>query len=249
MPLNVPDDVRRAVAEHSYPLLFATLSGAHLYGFPSPDSDWDVRGCHVLPAEAVLGLDPLDETVEVSRKSPACDLDLVTHDAGKFLRLMLRPNGYVLEQIHSPLVVLGGPLHEELKELAHGCVTRHHVHHYLGFSRNQRTLLDRESLPRVKPLLYLYRVLLTGIHMMRTGTIECDLPRLAEEYAVRGVSELVASSAERGTLPEGSAEAHAGQLRALSTRLEAEGAITALPDSPRAARALSEFLVRVRLSR
>jgi hypothetical protein len=35
MPLNVPDDVPRAVAEHSYPLLFATLSGAHLYGFPA----------------------------------------------------------------------------------------------------------------------------------------------------------------------------------------------------------------------
>ena len=27
-----------------YPLLFATVSGAHLYGFPSPDSDFDLRG-------------------------------------------------------------------------------------------------------------------------------------------------------------------------------------------------------------
>ena len=27
------------VAAQPYPLLFATISGAHLYGFPSPDSD------------------------------------------------------------------------------------------------------------------------------------------------------------------------------------------------------------------
>jgi uncharacterized protein len=47
--------------------LFATISGAHLYGFPSPDSDFDLRGAHVLPLEKVVGLEVLDETVEDSR--------------------------------------------------------------------------------------------------------------------------------------------------------------------------------------
>ena len=35
--------LRREVARHPYPLLFATVSGAHLYRFPSPDSDYDLR--------------------------------------------------------------------------------------------------------------------------------------------------------------------------------------------------------------
>jgi hypothetical protein len=35
--------LRAEVARHPYPLLFATVSGAHLYGFPSPDSDYDLR--------------------------------------------------------------------------------------------------------------------------------------------------------------------------------------------------------------
>ena len=39
------------VASQPYPLLFATISGAHLYGFPSPDSDFDLRGVHILPLE------------------------------------------------------------------------------------------------------------------------------------------------------------------------------------------------------
>ena len=35
---------------------FVTVSGAHLYGFPSPDSDFDLRGVHVLPVRDVVGL-------------------------------------------------------------------------------------------------------------------------------------------------------------------------------------------------
>ena len=49
--------LRREVRLHPYPLLFATVSGAHLYGFPSPDSDYDLRGVHVLPLTEVIGLD------------------------------------------------------------------------------------------------------------------------------------------------------------------------------------------------
>jgi len=36
-------------------------------------------------------------------------------------------------------------------------------------------LFAKESPPRVKPLLYIYRVLLTGIHLMRTGQVESQL--------------------------------------------------------------------------
>ena len=52
------------VTAHPYKLLFATISGAHLYGFPSPDSDFDLRGVHVLPLRSVVGLQVNDETIE-----------------------------------------------------------------------------------------------------------------------------------------------------------------------------------------
>jgi predicted nucleotidyltransferase len=38
--------LKAEAAAHPYPLLFATISGAHLYGFPSADSDFDLRGVH-----------------------------------------------------------------------------------------------------------------------------------------------------------------------------------------------------------
>src|SRR5690606_19154595 len=86
------------VADQPHPLLFATISGAHLYGFPSPDSDFDLRGVHILPPREVLGLRPGRETIEVEADREDIELDLVTHDVAKFFRLMLKKNGYVLEQ-------------------------------------------------------------------------------------------------------------------------------------------------------
>src|SRR5213075_1089786 len=99
------------------PLVFATISGAHLYGFPSPDSDYDLRGAHVLPVAEVVGLDPGRETIEVSEVRDGLEIDLVTHDVKKFVRLLLKKNGYVLEQLYSPLVVQTTPEHDELKTI------------------------------------------------------------------------------------------------------------------------------------
>src|SRR3954452_14308063 len=178
------------VAAHSYPLLFVTISGAHLYGFPSPDSDYDLRGVHLLPVEDVVGLQTGRETVEKSGVHDGLEIDLVTHDARKFFGLLLKKNGYVLEQVLSPLVVHTTPEHAELKEIAQNCITRHHAHHYLGFAKTQWKLFEKENPPRVKPLLYVYRVLLTGIHLMRTGEVQANLRCLNEGFKLPYIPEL-----------------------------------------------------------
>ncbi len=78
-----------------YPLVFATISGAHRYGFPSPDSDFYLRGVHLLPLETVVGLDDGEQSVEKEGIYDGLEIDLVTHDASKFFKLMLRRNGYL----------------------------------------------------------------------------------------------------------------------------------------------------------
>lgn len=243
----------RAVAEgHPRPLLFATVSGAHLYGFASPDSDYDLRGVHLLPAEEVVGLVPGPETLERASLEGGIDLDLVTHDAAKFFRLLLKNNGYVLEQLTSPLVVLATPPHEELLALAPACVTRHHAHHYLGFAARQRALFQKERPPRLKPLLYTYRVLLTGIHLMRSGLVEANLVRLAAEAKLGWIDALVARKVrgkEKETLPDDDLAFHARAIDRLSAALETAAAESRLPASPTAGPALHDLLVRLRLGR
>lgn len=56
MTLDVPDWAADTARSLPYPLVFATVSGAHLYGFASADSDLDLRAAHLLPAAEVLGL-------------------------------------------------------------------------------------------------------------------------------------------------------------------------------------------------
>src|SRR5690606_25776570 len=103
----------------------------------------------------------------------------------------LKKNGYVLEQIFSPLVVHTTPEHEELKQIAIHCITRHHAHHYLGFAATQWKLFQKEQPPRVKPLLYVYRVLLTGIHLMKTGEVEANLRNLNDLAKLPYIDDLI----------------------------------------------------------
>ena len=121
-----------------YGSLFVTVSGAHLYGFPSADSDIDLRGCHQLPLREIVGIDLPRLTLEHKTDLGGKEVELVSHEVGKYLRLLLRNNGYILEQVFSPIVVLGQEFLDQLRPLARRCITRHHYHHYRGFYATQR---------------------------------------------------------------------------------------------------------------
>lgn len=244
----IPDEMLKAVQGHPYPLLFATVSGAHLYGFPSIDSDWDVRGAHILPAKSVLGLMPLEDTVELSSKE-GVELDIVSHDVRKFFGLLLKANGYVLEQLYSPIIILTSPEHEELKSIARGCITRFHVHHYLGFAANQWKLFMKEEPHRVKPLLYVFRVLLTGIHLMETGEVEANLWVLNERFRIPFIPDLIArktGGVEQQVLASGEMEYFDRQFTEWEKRLMEAREKTQLPSENSAKAALNDLLIRLR---
>lgn len=243
--------LQRITSAQPYPLLFATISGAHLYGFPSPDSDVDLRGSHILPLDAVLGLDAKDETVEDSRIIEGLEMDIVSHDVKKFFSLLLKKNGYVLEQLLSPLVVHTTPEHAELKELSKGCITRHHSHHYLGFVHTQWELFLKESPHRVKPLLYVYRVLLTGIWLMRTGELEANLQVLNQTFKLPYVNDLIArklAGPEQSVLTDADLVFHQGEFERLRAELQAAHEASRLREAPEAETrsALNDLLIRVR---
>lgn len=249
-PATLDPRVLREVAGQPHRLVFVTISGAHLYGFPSPDSDFDLRGAHLLPAERVLGLDVRDETLELSVDRDGLEIDLVTHDLRKFVAMMLKKNGYVLEQLFSPLVVCTSPLHAELKRLARGCITRHHVHHYQGFAHTQWELFHKERPRRVKPLLYVYRVLLTGIHLMRTGRIEANLPVLDDEYRLPYIADLIArkvSTKEKVTIEDADLALHEAEFTRLLARLLAEAQVSQLPEEATARGDLERAVIEARL--
>jgi predicted nucleotidyltransferase len=205
---------------------------------------------HLLPLEQVIGIKAGPETVQKSGVHDGLEIDLVTHDARKFFGLMLKKNGYVMEQVLSPLVLHTTPEHEELKAIAADCLTRHHAHHYFGFAETQWKLFQKENPPRVKPLLYVYRVLLTGIHLMRSGTVEADLVRLNEWAKLPYIPEFIErkrAGSERERLTEADLGFHQKEYERLRGELQQAFESSRLPDVPRGVEALHSLLVRLRL--
>jgi uncharacterized protein len=189
-----------------------------------------------------------DETLTIEDKS-SIDLDWVAHDIRKFARLMTNHNGYVLEQLYSPLVVVTTPAHEELLRLGKGCITRPTVRHYQGFARGRRHRLAEPD-PTVKHLLYAYRVLLTGIHLMQAGEVVANIQVLNARFRLSEVDDLVArkrTGAEKMALEERDHVQHGALLDRLERELQEAYEASKLPEEPIGAAALERFVVDLRL--
>lgn len=228
--------------------LFATVSGAHLYGFASADSDVDIRGAFVRPLDSVLGLGPHQDTHEVSEVRDGMEVDWVAHDVLKFVSMMTKRNGYVLEQLYSPLVVHGDRWLEELQELGKACLIRQLYYHYRGFFHNQHKVIVAGTFT-AKAMLYAYRVLLSGIHVLKTAEIQAHLPSLLEIYPFPNVLELIAmkrEGQEKGLLDDSLLQLHLATLADLEKDLDQAFADTPLPEQVSNLDALSDFIVRSR---
>jgi hypothetical protein len=160
----------------------------------------------------------------------------------------------VLEQLLSPLVVHSTPAHAELIRHAPGLITSRHSWHYRGFAATQSRLVAKTG--QLKPLLYAFRVLLTGIHLMRTGRVVAHLPTLIELEAAPGyLPDLITAkaSAEHVRLDQigggDLAERWDADVAALSSRLDAAERDTHLPAEPAGEAAINDLIIQTRLER
>jgi predicted nucleotidyltransferase len=246
----VDQTLRDGVQEYPHPLLFATVTGSHAFGCAAPTSDYDVHGVHLLSLEQVLGLDHPRETVE--QKMPYSgderEIDIVTHDLRKFVLLLLKGNGNVLEDLYSPLVVFTSPVHEELKALGRGCITKRLANHYQGMAFNQQRRMRANE---IKKFLHAYRCLLMGMHVMRTGELVFDLDWLSKEYGYGSVYGLIAAKRQGYDLThDDEAQRHNKYLAGLAPALGEACEKSALPESPSAEtrQALEQLVIWVRMA-
>lgn len=240
--------LRHYAEENISGLLFVTVSGAHLYGFPSPDSDVDLRGSFAAPLADVLGLDAPRETLEPEGIVGGVEVELVGHEIAKYLRLLVKPNGYVLEQILSPLIILTSPWHEELAALARAGLSKRLYHHYAGFARGEWRDYQKTGVGKtVKRLLYLHRVLMTGIVLLTEGVVEANLHRLNDRFGL-DLDPLLAMKTREQADVAGDDLAYTQAVGGLFQRLDEAHESSPLPDEVPNRAALNEFLVRLRLS-
>jgi len=105
--------------------------------------------------------------------------------------MLLKKNGCIAEQVLSPHVVATSPWHEELKEIVPLCYSRHWAHHF-GSQAKLQEQIGKE--------LYARRVLMSGIHLMRSGELVFEYDALCELVPDPSPEEL-SKSAQKSPLP------------------------------------------------
>ncbi len=173
MTIEIHPSAYEIVNSHPNTLLFASISGAHLYGFPSENSDWDIRGAHLLPIEAVIGLQDYKDVYEFMAFVNEVEIDLVSYDLKKFCNLIRRKNGNVLEQLASPLQITNSESGTRLREFGARALTKNHIGHYRGMAKNRSKAFEKDRL--LKAALYAIRALMTGIHLLEEKKVIADL--------------------------------------------------------------------------
>lgn len=143
-------------AEHGIRILYACESGSRAWGFPSPDSDYDVRFIYTQPLHWYLGLDEGPDTLNF----PVDDeLDLAGWELRKTLRLLRGSNAALFEWLQSPIVYHEAPgFRAQLGPLlSHAFNLKAGLHHYLGQLRRgvEEDLTGEEV--RLKRLFYALR--------------------------------------------------------------------------------------------
>lgn len=150
-------------------ILLASETGSRAWGFPSPDSDYDVRFIYCHPLEWYLGIDEKKDTIE----QMVGELDLVGWDLRKSLRLMRKSNAALFERLQSPIVYLEQPgFREKLLALAPNYFScRAGLHHYLSMAFRYRQICQEKEEVKLKDLFYLLRTSLASLWIVEKGSI------------------------------------------------------------------------------
>lgn len=233
--------------------LVITLSGAHAYGFPSHDSDLDLKSIHIAPTAALLGLQPRHVPAERLEVREGVEVDYSSNELQPVLLGILQGNGNYIERVLGAITVRALPELEALRPRVRAVLSRRVHRHYRGFAQGQLREWEKSGFRSAKKLLYVLRTTLTGTHLLRTGEVETDVTHLLEPYGFSEARALVERK-QRGEHIELS-DALSKQWQQEVTRafavLDAADASSTLPLDPPASAvaALEAWMLDVRRQR
>ena len=173
--------------------LVVSLSGAHAYGFPSPDSDLDLKAIHIEPTAKLLGLSVPSQSASRMEVIDGIEIDYTSNEIQQALLGILGGNGNYLERVLGAIPLRVAPEIDELRPLVRRSLSRRVHRHYHGFATGQ--LREFESAPDApaKKILYVLRTTLTGTHLLLTGDVVTDVTQLLDSYGFPQARDLVAT--------------------------------------------------------
>jgi uncharacterized protein len=213
-------------------VIYRCVVGSRAFGLDERGSDYDRRGIFLPPAIVQWSLFGLPEQIEYD-ETQECYWELE-----KFLLLALKANPNILECLYTPVVELATPLAEELLSMRSIFLSQLVYQTYNGYVMSQFKKLSQDlrnkGAIRAKHAMHLIRLLLSGIAILREGTLQLRI----EEHRERLLQ------IRRGGIPW--EEVNAWRLL-LHKEFDAAFAKTRLPEFPDYERA-NEFLLKARHS-
>ncbi|TPE43315.1 nucleotidyltransferase domain-containing protein [Pontibacter mangrovi] len=161
MQEQIRQKLKEIEAQYGVQILFASETGSRVWGFPSPDSDYDVRFIYHHTRDWYLSIDEQRDTIEYL----SGDLDLVGWDIRKSLRLLRKSNIAMFERLASPIMYLEQTdFREQLQALAPTYFScRAGLHHYASMARNYYKTCEAEDQVKLKSYFYLLRTTLCSL--------------------------------------------------------------------------------------
>ncbi|MGE4573847.1 MULTISPECIES: nucleotidyltransferase domain-containing protein [Parachlamydia] len=156
--------------EQNIHILFACESGSRAWGFPSPDSDFDVRFIYKHPKTWYLSLREESDVLDFPINSI---LDINGWDLKKALRLLIKHNAILYEWIQSPIVYVENTTFKKgFAEISTSCFSQiATMHHYLSSSKKYYEKCISENMVKLKTYFYCLRSTLAALWLHRFKTI------------------------------------------------------------------------------
>jgi len=150
-------------------IIYRCVVGSRAYGLDDDSSDTDLRGIYLAPADLHWSMYSLPEQLE-NEATQECYWELE-----KFLVLALRANPNILECLYTPLVQMVTPLGQELLDLRSIFLSQLIYQTYNGYVMSQFRKLEQDLRAqgeiRWKHAMHLVRLLLSGITVLREGSV------------------------------------------------------------------------------
>lgn len=139
-------------------ILHAVESGSRAWGFPSADSDFDVRFIYVRKPEFYLKLEKTRDVIEVPVNEM---LDINGWDLNKTLRLLYSSNPTLFEWMSSPIVYRKTDFIEHLQPIMDRYFScKRGLYHYLSMAEDHCHIYLNGEMVRVKKYFYALRPVL-----------------------------------------------------------------------------------------
>ena len=190
--MAIPKDIRARIlqqlseieSDENVQILFAIESGSRAWGFPSPDSDYDVRFVYIRQAQDYIRLTPMRDVIE---RPIDAELDISGWDIQKALNLLLKPNPVLLEWLQSPIQYIWDKktcdqLLNLVQKITHKPACSYHYLH-LGES-NWRRNIEGKNHFKLKKYFYVLRPAMALKFLSRNPN---DLPPMKFQDLMDGV--------------------------------------------------------------